>query len=322
MARRKRRKRKAWSLAVVEYAGAWIGFTIVHITPAFISRFLARRLGDIFYTFWIRRRRVARSNLAIAFPELTDENEIRRIIRSACRSFFLTFLEMIKAGKVFKGENPAEALERIAPGFAEKARALRELYERTGGFILVTAHLGNWECLLRVAEVVGIPLVVVARPLDNPLLQKLVYSHRLGSGQEIVPKYNVLYALRNALRRRKCVAVLGDQRAGRRGIMAPFFGRPASTHRTPAMLAIQFSRPIVVVAACRTAAGFDGLVSDPILPDVNAPERKETYRLTTAINEQIAEFIRKYPEQYLWAHNRWKHASPPTEDSAQPGPHE
>lgn len=315
--RRKRKRRKNRLLAIVEYLGACFGLFLVRIIPTPVSRFLARRLGDVFYALWVRRRRVALSNLATAFPDL-PRKEARRILRESCRAFFLTFLEMIQSDRIFRADDPEAALERLAPGFREKMARLRGLCDETGGLIFVTAHLGNWEALLRVADVAGIPLVVVARPLDNPYLHKLVYSHRLGSKQEIVPKYNVMYALRTALRRGKSVAILGDQRAGRRGAMAPFFGRPASTHRTPALLAIQFNRPIVVTAACRTETGFEGLISDPIYADPDAPEPEEILRLTTAMNEQLAAFIRKYPEQYLWVHNRWKHAPPaqPTPEAA------
>jgi KDO2-lipid IV(A) lauroyltransferase len=198
----------------------------------------------------------------------------------------------------------------MVPGFVEKMEAVRRLYDSTGGFVVVAPHLGNWEILLHVAEVVGIPTTTVVRPLDNPWLERLIYRYRTKHQQELVPKRNALMHLRRALRRGQCVAVMGDQRAGKRGIMAPFFGRPVATHRTAAILAREFNRPIMVLAGCRTATGFEGLMSDPIWPDLNAPEEQEILRLTTLVNRQMEEFIRRYPEQYLWAHDRWRDAAP------------
>jgi len=301
-----RRRKKFLPLAVVEYFFAMIAVGLVRLTPMPIARFIARRIGDVFYLLWINRRRVARRNLAIAFPEITHPRRVNAIIRGACQSLLLTGCEMFKSDAVFRGPNPAAAIEKIAPGALEKLKTARDLHESTGGLLFVTLHLGNWECLLHVAEIARIPLMVVARPLDNPFIHKLVFGRRLGGFHQLVPKHNVIYALKTSLRRNRSIAMLGDQRAGKRGVLAPFFGQLASTHRTPAMLACEFNRPIVVLAACRTQTGFEALVSDPIWPDTRAPEQEEIRRLATAVNRRMEDFIRKYPDQYLWAHDRWR----------------
>lgn len=307
MARKRRRKRKkSWPLAIVEFAGACAAICVIRVTPMAVGRFMAHRAGDIFFLLWGRRRRIAERNIQIAFPEITDKREIRRIAHKASRSMFLTGLWMLKLRRVFRSDTSERELETICPGFTEKMRRIQRLYREVGGFVFVTGHLGNWENLIHIADTAGIPLVVVARPLDNPLLHKLIYEMRLSSNQHFVGKRNVYFQLRNAIRHGKCVAVLGDQRAGKRGVMAPFFGKPASTHPTPALLAYYFNRPIVVLAACRADRGFDGLVSKPIWPCPDAPEEAEILRLTTAVNEQLAEFIRKHPDQYLWVHDRWR----------------
>lgn len=301
-----RRRKKFLPLAMVEYFFAMIAIGLVRLTPMSIARFIARRIGDGFYLLWINRRRVARRNLAIAFPEVTDRRRLNAIIHGACQSLFLTGCEMFKSDLDLQGSDPAAAIERVAPGVMAKMKAVHDLHQSTGGLVFVTLHLGNWECLLRVAEVARIPLMVVARPLDNPFIHKLVFGRRLGAYHQVVPKHNVIYALKTSLRRNRSVAMLGDQRAGKRGVLAPFFGQLASTHRTPAMLAYEFNRPIVVLAACRTRTGFEGLVSDPVWPDTKAAEQDEILRLATAVNRRMEEFIRKYPDQYLWAHDRWR----------------
>jgi len=301
-----RQRKKFPPLAVVEYFFALIAVSLVRATPWPIARFIARRVGDLFYLFWVFRRRTARRNLAIAFPEITAPRRVNAIIHGACQSLFLTGCEMFKNETIFDGPDPAAAIEKTAPGVLEKMKAVSSLHQSTGGLVFVTLHLGNWECLIHVAEVARIPLMVVARPLDNPLIHKLVYGNRLGASSQIVPKHNVIYALKTSLRRGRSVAMLGDQRAGKRGVLVPFFGQLASTHRTPAMLAYEFNRPIIVLAACRTKTGFEGLVSDPIWPDTRASEQDEIHRLARAVNQQMEAFIRKYPEQYLWAHDRWR----------------
>ncbi len=184
---------------------------------------------------------------------------------------------------------------------------VRRAHESSGGAIFVTPHMGNWEVLPHVCTALGIPLVVVARPPDNPYLRKLLFEDRTATGQVVIPKKNALYTLRKALRDGKSLGLLPDQ-ATMHGVAADFFGRKALTTPVPALLAITYQRPIVVAAACRTGEGlrFEGFVSDPIMPGEYESERAELVRLTGEMNHAMEHIVRKYPEQYLWIHNRWK----------------
>jgi KDO2-lipid IV(A) lauroyltransferase len=102
--------------------------------------------------------------------------------------------------------------------------------------------------------------------------------------------------------------MLPDQSTSR-GLRVKFFGADATVTPIPALLALRYGRPVVVVAACRTEDPyyFEGFVSDPIRPEPGrADERSEIERISREINVKMEEIIRKYPEQYLWMHNRWK----------------
>ena len=146
------------------------------------------------------------------------------------------------------------------------------------------------------------------RPMDNPYLERAILSSRIASGQVMIPKRNAMFALERLLRHGKSIGMLPDQSTGR-GLRVEFFGRKATATPIPALLAVTYKRPIVVVAACRTNDPyyFEGFVSDPILPEENpAGEQAEIVRITREINVRMEEVIRKYPEQYLWMHNRWK----------------
>ena len=93
-----------------------------------------------------------------------------------------------------------------------------------------------------------------------------------------------------------------------KGISINFFGRPATTTPVPAILAITYNRPIVVTACCRKEGNYhyEGFVSDPIRPGEYTSEKAEIFRITEEITRNMESIIRKYPEQYLWMHNRWK----------------
>jgi KDO2-lipid IV(A) lauroyltransferase len=172
----------------------------------------------------------------------------------------------------------------------------------------VTPHIGNWELLPHVSAFVGIPLAVVARPLDNERLEKLVFENRVAGGQVLIPKKNALFALQKTLRKGTSIGMLPDQ-STMKGISIDFFDRPATSTPVPAILAIAYKRPVVVVACCRKndSDQYEGFVSDPIRPQEQySSEKAEIIRITKEITRQMETIIRKYPGQYLWMHNRWK----------------
>jgi KDO2-lipid IV(A) lauroyltransferase len=123
----------------------------------------------------------------------------------------------------------------------------------------------------------------------------------------IIPKRNAFFMLKKALRQGKSLGILPDQ-GEKRGISVDFFGRKAMTTPVPAILAVLYHRPIVVVANCRKKDRYtyEAFVSDPIWPREHEREKVEIFRLTEKMNKEMEAIIRKYPEHYLWMHNRWK----------------
>ena len=161
--------------------------------------------------------------------------------------------------------------------------------------------------LPHVSAAAGIPLAIVARPLDNQYLERLIYADRTSSGQIIIPKRNALFVLQKTLKQGRSIGMLPDQ-STMKGLLIDFFGRKATTTPVPAMLAVSYKRPVVVVACCRKKGDYqyEGFVSDPIWPGEYTSEKAEIIRITGEINREMELIIRKYPEQYLWIHNRWK----------------
>ena len=93
-----------------------------------------------------------------------------------------------------------------------------------------------------------------------------------------------------------------------KGLLIDFFGRKATTTPVPALLSISYNRPLVVFACCRKSGNYqyEGFVSDPIYPGEYTSKKDEIIRITEAMTREMESIIRKYPEQYLWIHNRWK----------------
>ena len=306
--KRKRSKDKGAFHQWVEYALVVSIFSLIRLLPYGVCRAIATVTGEAIFRFAPRRRRIARANLRIAFPEL-DEAQRLVLARRSCRSFILTCLEGVKFLTHFDLQRAEKTMREVVEGAEETIAKVRAIHEGAGGCVFVVPHLGNWEFLAHAGALAGISLTIPVRPLDNRKLEASLYEMRASSGQEILSKKNVFFHLREALRKGRSVAILADQNAGGEGIDAPFFGKPARTTYAPAALAVLYNRPIVLLSCLRKgdARRYEILLSEPIVPDTDVQSaKKEIERLTRAVNEETENFIRKGPEQYLWVHDRWK----------------
>ena len=264
-------------------------------------------LGNLLFLLGRKRRRIAIENLRHAMGDENNNREIKRIARQSCQTFFLIVVDTIRYLFMLSKPDILEELRERVEGLDEHLGKATKIHEQSGGCIFVTPHFGNWEIFPHVSSIVGIPLAIVVRPIDIPFLERIIYRHRAASGQVIIPKRNAFFMLKKALRQGKSLGILPDQ-GDKRGISVDFFGRKAMTTPVPAILAVLYHRPIVVVANCRKQDRYtyEAFVSDPICPREYEREKAEIFRLTEKMNKEMEAIIRKYPEHYLWMHNRWK----------------
>ncbi len=303
---KKRKKKKGRTIKLLEYYFAYTLISITRAVPFPVIKLTANFLGDLLFFLSRKRRDIAIDNLQHAFKGQKDDHEIRKIARASCRSFVFTFLEIVKFRYLFTGPHVLEKMKSYADNLDELFVKAKNIHDESGGCIFATPHIGNWEILPHVSSVAGIPLAIVARPLDNEYLEKLIFRTRVSEGQFIIPKKNALFVLQRTLQKGTSLGMLPDQ-STMKGILIDFFGRPATTTPVPAILAIRYNRPVVVVAACRKENGrHEGFVSDPIWPGEYSSEKAEIIRITREITRNMEIIIRKYPDQYLWMHNRWK----------------
>jgi len=304
---KKKRRKKSTPIKLLELTIVYIIISVAGAVPLKIMKIVSSALGDSLYFISSKRRNIAVDNIGKAFGREKSDKEIKNIARESCGAFFFTFLEIIKFRHLFNSPDRMNTLREKTKNVDELFKKAKEIHDQSGGCIFVTPHIGNWEVLPHVSAFVGIPLAIVARPLDNEYLEKLVYVDRTSSGQILIPKKNALFTLQKTLRSGTSIGILPDQ-STMKGIVIDFFNRPATTTPVPAILAINYKRPIVVVACCRRKGidQYEGFVSDPIWPGEYESEKAEIFRITEEMNRQMEKIIRRYPEQYLWMHNRWK----------------
>lgn len=292
---------------IIEFIFVLICLNIVRWMPLTVVKYLSKLLGNCLYYFSKKRRNIAIENISKAFPDSFSPQKAKEIAKKSCQSLIRTFFEGIKHHDLL---NNPDAILKIA----ERNRDITNLFlkakqyhDHYSGCIFVTPHLGNWEFLPHISSAVNIPLTVVARPLDNPYLERLLYRSRVSSGQILIPKRNALFKLQQTLSKKRSIGLLPDQ-STMKGLNVNFFGRTATATPIPAMLAVTYNRPIIVVACCRDEQNnsFTGFVSEPILAERGRNDKEEVLRLTQVMTNKMEDLIRLFPDQYLWIHNRWK----------------
>lgn len=257
--------------------------------------------GSLAYRLLKGRSRTGRDNLAAAFPEKSPA-EIDALLRDVYRNLARTASEMFLLRRRVRPSNWREYAE------IEGLENAVEAFLPGKGCILVTGHFGNWEFLGHVLPYIGIRSKALARPLDNPLLDGYILGVRESGLQRILLKQGSGGEVERTLARGGFVSMLVDQDAGNRGAFVPFFGRLASTWRSAAVLSMQTGAPILPGCCVRTGEPlkFRVFVGRPVWPDAAADVSAETLRITADFTGQLESWIRRYPEQYLWLHRRWK----------------
>jgi KDO2-lipid IV(A) lauroyltransferase len=276
-------------------------------TPAPLGRWLGRRAGDLAYVLLARRRRLALRNLSVAFPAMPLPAR-RALCRRSYQHLGLMAVELCRM--------LVEPVDRVLQTVTlEGLEHLKAVMTSHGRALVLTGHLGNWEVLTVAHRLAGYPLSIVVRPLDASGLNVLVDRLRRASGVDLIEKRGALRSVLAALRQGRLVGILLDQNASRReGVFVPFFGRPASTSRSLALLAARTGTPIVPIFARRE----DGrrhriIVYPPLFPPAGNTTEAAVVELTRQCTGAVEQAIREAPEQWLWIHDRWR-TRPPAGD--------
>jgi KDO2-lipid IV(A) lauroyltransferase len=266
----------------------------------------ADTLARVMYAVDRRHRKVAMENLRLAYGERYTEAERDRIVRGVYRHFCRMIMEMLHIPRKLHLINWRRRIR-----LSGHAPILEHLIAG-GPVIMVTGHFGNWEMAGYLFGLFGFPSDSVYRPLDNPYLDRFIRKFREGTGQKMIAKKDVDRMV-DVLERGGLLSFLADQDAGQRGPFVEFFGRPASTYKIVAMLAVQYDAPVVVGGAMRVGPGFryEVIGEEVIEPRDWAGQPDPIGWITQRWTSALERMIRRDPEQYLWLHRRWKHQPQP-----------
>ncbi len=289
----------------LEYALAWCVVKAIGALPRPLARLVGVTLGQFIYLLHGKLRRVGMRNLALAFPDKTS-GERRKIVRGVFTSLGRQFAEVCHFPK-YTSEN----VSRIVgyDGYENFDRAS----QRGKGVLFLTGHIGGWELSAFAHSLYGHPLHFVMRPLDNPYLDALVRRYRTMHGNTPILKDNPARELLRAMKAGATVGILIDTNmTPPEGVFVDFFGIPACTASGLARIALRTDAAVV--------PGFT--VWDPVLrkyrlrfePPVTlirtGNNDADIVANTTLFTKVIEDVVRRYPDQWLWVHRRWKTRPP------------
>ena len=283
-------------IAYILFRGLMGAFRLM---PLGLALRLAVFLGRIAYTLDGRHKRIALDNLRHAFGSEKTKKEIRLIARRCFESLAMTMMEFVFMPKI-QG--------RLASHFTvEGVENIREGLERGKGVLFLICHFGNWELLGQFCISRGFPLATVARPFKNRLIYDYVKKLRESDGMVVLEKKWVAREITKALRDNKCLAIFVDQRANRSGEKVEFFGRVAQTTKAPAIFARKLDPAVIPVFPVRLGLGkYVAMVEKP-LPVIKTRDKEaDIHNFTVSFTRVIETYVRKYPEQWLWLHRRWR----------------
>jgi Kdo2-lipid IVA lauroyltransferase/acyltransferase len=265
---------------------------------------LADFLAWLAYRLDKRHREVALDNLRHAFPEWTELRR-DRTVRDMYRHFSAMVVEMIRGPRVLRKRN----LDRYFDYENAEVKERFEAMHASGRPVLIlTGHLGNWEIYGYAVGVFGIPVSAVARPLDNPYLDRFINRFRGATGQRMIAKQGEFDRINAVMTAKGTLALLVDQDAGQKGLYVEYFGRPASTYKSIALLALEYDALLLVGATLRMGRPLRYRVfADWIDPRDFAGDVDAVKRITQRYTAELEQLVRRSPEQYFWLHRRWKH---------------
>lgn len=264
-------------------------FLILKMLPFNLSSYLCGSLMYIVGPMTSYNGRI-KKHMQIAFPKKSII-EINKLTKQHWFMLGQTIGEMPHINRLIKiGHLETDGLDKL----------------KSGPAILVGAHMGNWEFLLRVGDLAGRRAGYVFRPINNWILNKIQIHRNKDANADFYRKGRLAaIGMASKLKSGEIIGLTGDQLL-REGIMVPFFGIKTPTPQAAAVMALKWNVPIYMVRIERfKGIKFKMTVEDKLRIPSNLDKEKAIYQITKMISSRIEDWIKEQPEQWLWAHRRW-----------------
>ncbi len=262
--------------------------------------------GKIVYRLCPVRKKTVMDNLSLVFGDRLSAAEIKRLAQSFYSHLFKLVAENLS--RAWMSEERMLSRVRVV-GHEHLAKA----FEKNRGILLLTGHFGNWEftpvaAIAHFKEFRG-RFHVLRKLLANKFFEKILFRRFYKAGLTVIPKKNSLDHVLSALERNDIVAFIMDQYANpsKDGILVDFFGRKAGTFKSLALIARETGAPVIPAICYREAGGTHVMrFSEPVPWMENDDADAEIAENTRGYNRILENMVLEHPDQWLWAHRRWK----------------
>lgn len=267
-------------------------------TIASIGKFL----GTLIYYLVPKYRKRILSNLSLASVFHFNEKQLKETAIQSLQSLATALLEFPKLYTENDLSNIVCCLNpQIADQFIKKGK----------GVIFFCAHQANWELFFLEGNS-RMKGSAIGRPIKNSSLYELILKVRTRFGGEIIEPKQALKEGLKALKEGKFLGIVGDQGMPESSFSSLFLGMNAYSTTAPALLSYKTDSPLIVATMTKKEGKYFITYSDPILPDLEKPLKKEVERMTLASLHLLERSIIQKPSEWLWIHNRFKQETPKT----------
>ena len=272
---------------------------VIQRIPLKFLRVLGRIGGIATYHLARIRRQVALDNLDLAYGDELTRSEKVAIAKSSFINLVTTILEFCYSPAI---DRPIEDLVDVT-----NSEAFLKAYREGKGVIVLVPHMGNWEVCGRWYGEHGVVQHAIVRRQKQEWVNRIVSSIRKTNLITEIDKRNGLRKALAALRRGEMVSILADQHAQEEAVKVEFFGHPAMTHASVALLAMRTGCNVMVCSGFRHRDGsFGGVFSEPLETTVSGDRDRDLVENTQRYVAAIELYVRKNPQDWMWMHRRWK----------------
>ncbi len=277
----------------------WLFRGLFRLLPHRVAVGLGAVVGTLVYAVARRRRALALANLGAAFPE-KEPQQIAEMAKRVFENFGRTAAEFLRT-RHLSAETVSNLVE--IEGLEKVDRALQE----GKGALMITAHFGNWELMARYLTDRGYRLSVVARDANDPRTTEIVNEIRRENGYQVFSRGNAAKFILGCLRRNELVGILPDQNAG--DVFLRFFGRECGSVVGPAVIHLRTGAPLIPIFCVRLPGDRHRIeVHPPIETALTGDTDRDAKAIMEEVQAAIERQVRRYPDQWLWFHDRWKSA--------------
>ena len=250
-------------------------------------------------------RRTGKRNLELAFPHL-DPHERARLLRGC----FESLGRLLGVFSHFRDASTENLKKKITCDGLEN---IKKAASAKRGVIAFTGHVGGWELSSYALSLYDYPFAFLVRRIDNPKIEALVDRFRTARENRTIDKRMAAREMLRMLKKGETLGILVDLNAlDREAMFVDFFGVKAATTFVVAKLALRTGAPVVPIFSPwdKKLKKFTVTIGEPLNFDRTGDEEQDTLRATQLLTNVVEDWIRRYPDQWLWVHRRWKTRPP------------